>query len=83
MTDDFVEVVLSAIRAMEIDGITVRSDALGTFLIGKEAQVFNAVRAAFERAAAHGGHVGMTLHLSRGCPGEPEDYCNPQGGPMA
>ncbi len=82
MTDDFVEVILSAIRAMETDGMTMRTDALGTLLIGEEEQVFNAVRAAFERAAGHGGHVAMTLHLSRGCPGEPEDYCNPQGGPM-
>jgi uncharacterized protein YqgV (UPF0045/DUF77 family) len=83
MTDNFVEVILSAVRAMETDGMTVRTDSLGTLLVGEEDQVFDAVRATFARAATHGDHVVMTLHLSRGCPGEPEGYCNPQGGPMA
>jgi uncharacterized protein YqgV (UPF0045/DUF77 family) len=83
MTDNFVEVILSAVRDMETDGMTVRTDSLGTLLVGEEDQVFDAVRGAFARAATHGGHVVMTLHLSRGCPGEPEGYCNPQGGPMA
>ena len=82
MTDNFVEVIRSAVRAMETDGMTVQTDSLGTLLVGEEDQVFDAVDAAFARAATHGGHVVMTLHLSRGCPGEPEAYCNPQGGPM-
>ena len=83
MTDDFVAVILSAVRAMETDGMTVQTDSLGTLLVGEESKVFDAVRAAFSRVATHGGHAVMTLHLSRGCPGEPEGYCNPGGGPMA
>ncbi len=82
MTDRFVEVILSAVRAMEMDGMTVQTDSLGTLLIGKEADVFEAVRSAFKQAATHGSHMVMTLHLSRGCPGEPEGYCDPQGRPM-
>lgn len=82
MTDQFVNVILSAVQAMDTAGMTVQTDSLGTLLVGEEDKVFDAVRAAFGRAAASGGHVVMTLHLSRGCPGEPEGYCNPQGGPM-
>lgn len=83
MTDDFVEVILGAIRTVDTSGMTVRTDALGTLFIGEEAKVLDAVRAAFETAARRAGHVVMTLHLSRGCPGEPEDYCDPTGRPMA
>lgn len=82
MTDRFVDVILSAVRAMETDGMTVQTDSLGTLLIGEEARVFEAVRTAFKQAATYEGHMVMTLHLSRGCPGEPEGYCDPQGRPM-
>ncbi len=82
MTDRFVEVILSAVRAMETDGMTVQTDSLGTLLIGEEADVFEAARTAFTHAATHGDHLVMTLHFSRGCPGEPEGYCDPQGRPM-
>jgi uncharacterized protein YqgV (UPF0045/DUF77 family) len=82
MRDDFVDVILSAVRDMDTSGMTVRTDALGTLLIGEPDRVFAAVRAAFAAAASRGGHVVLSLHLSRGCPGEPDDYCDPAGGPM-
>ncbi len=83
MTDDFVSVILGAVRTVDTSGMTVRTDTLGTLFIGEEAQVLNAVEAAFEAASQQARHVVMTLHLSRGCPGEPEDYCDPTGRPMA
>jgi uncharacterized protein YqgV (UPF0045/DUF77 family) len=82
MTDNFVDVILGAVRAIDTSGMTVKTDSLGTLFIGEEEKVLGAVQAAFEAASRHAGHVVMTLHLSRGCPGEPEDYCDPTGRPM-
>jgi len=82
MTDDFVDVILGAIRTVDTSGMAVTTDSLGTLFIGEEEKVLCAVQATFEAASRHAGHVVMTLHLSRGCPGEPEDYCDPTGRPM-
>ncbi len=83
MTEGFVDVILGAIRRVDTTGMTVKTDSLGTLFIGEEQKVLDAVQAAFEAASQRAGHVAMTLHLSRGCPGEPEDYCDPSGRPMA
>ncbi|MBM3450051.1 MAG: hypothetical protein FJX78_03560 [Armatimonadetes bacterium] len=63
--------------------MTLKTDALGALLIGEPDRVFDAVRTAYAAAAARGAHAVLSLHLSRGCPGEPDGDCDPQGRPMA
>ncbi len=75
MTDAFVPVILSAIDAMKPfrDRLRVETDDLSTTVIGPPEALFPALEASFVAAARAGHHVVMNLHLSRGCPGEPDD----------
>lgn len=75
MADSFVPVILGAIEAMKPwrDRLRVETDDLSTTVIGPPEALFPALEAAMVAAARSGRHVVMNLHLSRGCPGEPDD----------
>ena len=75
MTDDFVAVILGAIKALDPYRETMRieTDDLSTLLVGPPDQLFPAMRDLFV-AAAHGGrHCVLSACVSRGCPGEPDE----------
>ncbi len=79
MRDDFVPVILDAVRELDRFGVEVEVDDVSTCLLGEEANLWEALRVAFGRAAAGGDHVVLVATFSAGCPGEPEgDVCVPR-----
>jgi uncharacterized protein YqgV (UPF0045/DUF77 family) len=70
MQDDFVAVILGAIKATDQTGLAVLTDDLGTTVQGSRENVFRFVEELFLRAAATGGHVVANVLFSVGCPGD-------------
>jgi hypothetical protein len=79
MRDDFVPIILGAVKDLDGLGVQVEVDDVSTCLLGEEPNLFEAVRVAFGRAACSGAHVVLSATFSAGCPGEPEgDVCVPR-----
>ncbi len=79
MRDDFVPLILGAVKDLDHLGVQVEVDDVSTCLIGEEPNLFEALRVAFGRAACDGTHVVLNATFSAGCPGEPEgDVCVPR-----
>lgn len=86
MTDDFVGVIMSALRALDPyrDRLRVETDDISTLLVGPPEVLFPAMRDLYVAAANTGAHCVLSAAISRGCPGEPDDEicASPQfGGP--
>ena len=83
MSDDFVDIILSAIKALDPwrDRLRIETDDLSTLVVGPPDILFPALRDLFVSAAATGAHVTLHATVSRGCPGEPDDpICQPANG---
>lgn len=75
MQDNFVEIILNAVKASDKTGLAVITDDLGTTVQGREENVFSYVKEVFVRASKEGGHVAANVLFSAGCPGDvPEDF---------
>ncbi|PJJ72526.1 YKOF-related protein [Diaminobutyricimonas aerilata] len=70
MRDDYVDVILGALRATDVSGLTVATDPVSTFVGGDEQSIVRFLVDLTGRAAASGAHVSATITFSRGCPGE-------------
>jgi energy-coupling factor transport system substrate-specific component len=80
MTDDFVGVILKAIKALDPyrPHFRIETDDVSTLIVGPPEQLFPAMRDLFVSAAASGHHCVLSAAVSRGCPGEPDDpICTP------
>ncbi|MGB3689641.1 MAG: YkoF family thiamine/hydroxymethylpyrimidine-binding protein [Jannaschia helgolandensis] len=75
MTDEFVDVILSSIGALDPwrDQLRIETDDISTLIVGPPEVLFPALRDLYATAAAAGTHVVLRATLSRGCPGEPDD----------
>jgi uncharacterized protein YqgV (UPF0045/DUF77 family) len=75
MTDDFVGVILDAIKAIDDrrDLLRIETDTISTLIVGPPEALFPALRDVFLRAAGTGHHCVLSATVSRGCPGEPDD----------
>jgi hypothetical protein len=90
MSDDFVGIILGAIKALDPwrEVLRIDTDDLSTLLVGPPEILFPAMRDLFVAAAATGVHCTMHATVSRGCPGEPDDpictplHSLPAGAPM-
>lgn len=83
MTDDFVRVILDAIRALDPyrPAFRIETDDISTLLVGPPDRLFPAMRDLFLAAARGGTHCVLAATVSRGCPGEPDDpICAPVSG---
>lgn len=75
MQDNFVEVILGAIKETDKTGLYVVTDDLGTTIQGKRERVFSYVKEVFLRTANAGEHVVANVLFSVGCPGDvPENF---------
>lgn len=75
MQEDFVNVILDAVKAANRTGLAVITDDLGTAVQGNRDRVFSYVKEVFLQAAQKGGHVVANVLFSVGCPGDiPEDF---------
>jgi uncharacterized protein YqgV (UPF0045/DUF77 family) len=80
MTDDFVGIILTAIKALEPyrPNFRIETDDISTLIVGPPEQLFPAMRDLFVAAATSGKHCVLSATVSRGCPGEPDDaICTP------
>jgi uncharacterized protein YqgV (UPF0045/DUF77 family) len=83
MTDDFVDVILGAIGALEPyrPNFRIETDDISTLIVGPPDQLFPAMRDLFLAASGRGVHCVLASTVSRGCPGEPDDpICTPIAG---
>jgi hypothetical protein len=79
MRDDFVPLILTAVKDLDRLGVELEVDDVSTCLLGEEPNLFEALRVAFGRVACGGAHVVLSATFSAGCPGEPEgDVCVPR-----
>jgi len=80
MTDDFVDVILGAIGALDPyrPNFRIETDDVSTLIVGPPDQLFPAMRDLFLAASRRGVHCVLAATVSRGCPGEPDDpICTP------
>jgi uncharacterized protein YqgV (UPF0045/DUF77 family) len=80
MTDDFVSVILGAIKALDPyrPHFRIETDDVSTLIVGPPGQLFPAMRDLFVSASKSGVHCVLSAAVSRGCPGEPDDpICTP------
>jgi len=83
MTDDFVDVILGAIGALDPyrPVFRIETDDISTLIVGPPDQLFPAMRDLFLAASRRGVHCVLAATVSRGCPGEPDDpICTPISG---
>jgi len=83
MSDDFVDIILGALKALELwrDRLRLDTDHLSTLMVGPPEVMFPAMRDLFCAAARTDVHTTMHATVSRGCPGEPDDpICQPVTG---
>jgi uncharacterized protein YqgV (UPF0045/DUF77 family) len=83
MADDFVDVILGAIGALEPyrPSFRIETDDISTLIVGPPEQLFPAMRDLFLAASHRGVHCVLAATVSRGCPGEPDDpICTPIAG---
>lgn len=75
MTDGFVDVILSALGALDPwrDKLRIETDDISTLVVGPPEVLFPALRDLYVAAASARHHVVLRATLSRGCPGEPDD----------
>jgi len=83
MADDFVRIILDAIKALDPyrPSFRIETDDISTLLVGPPELLFPAQRDLFVAAARNGRHCVLSATVSRGCPGEPDDpICQPIAG---
>lgn len=80
MTDDFVDVILSSLSAVDPyrDRFRIETDDISTLFVGPPEDLFPLMRDLHVSASRSGVHCVMHATVSRGCPGEPDDpICTP------
>ncbi|MET0161137.1 MAG: YkoF family thiamine/hydroxymethylpyrimidine-binding protein [Microbacteriaceae bacterium] len=70
MSDRYVEVILGALAATDTTGLVVDAGDVSTYLGGSEADLLRAITQLTASVADSGHHASVSVHLSRGCPGE-------------
>lgn len=68
--DDYVEIILDALAAADTTDLTIETGDISTFVGGSEQRILEYLRDVIGHAAKRGAHIGATILLSRGCPGE-------------
>lgn len=75
MCDNYVEVILEAIKNTNTDRVWKHTDSLGTLFRGQQLDVLKAVKELFLNAYKEDLHMVASLTFSKGCPGDVEaDY---------
>lgn len=66
-TEDFAEIILSALDEIELSNVWSKTDATSTVYRGEKSAVFDAVKAAFVHSYREGIHGKTTMTISQGC----------------
>lgn len=70
MSDDYADVILAALRDVDPRGLTISTGDVSTWAGGPEEDLLAWLTDLSAAIAATGHHAAITVHLSRGCPGE-------------
>lgn len=70
MTDRYVDVIMNALRTTDPGDLVVQTGDVSTYLGGSESELLRYLTDLGAAIAATGEHASITVHLSRGCPGE-------------
>lgn len=70
MSDDFSDVILSALAEVDTSKVWKDTDDVSTCVRGRMTHVFDVVKAVYLQAAKTGKHVEMSGTFSIGCPGD-------------
>ncbi|PPA69744.1 YkoF family thiamine/hydroxymethylpyrimidine-binding protein [Jeotgalibacillus proteolyticus] len=72
MTNDFVSLIKGAIEAVDTSKVWRYTDDVSTCVRGREAHVFDVVKAMVLHTSKTGAHVAFNATFSIGCPGDSE-----------
>lgn len=72
MADNFVEVILGALKEVDTSKVWMETDDVTTCIRGRSEHVFDVTKAIFIHAAKTGVHVVFNGTFSVGCPGDSE-----------
>lgn len=72
MSDDFVDVILGALGAVDSSKVWMETDDVSTTVRGKTVHVFDVTKAICLHAAKTGKHVAFQATYGMGCPGDVE-----------
>jgi energy-coupling factor transport system substrate-specific component len=70
MSDRFVDIILSALEAVDTSKVWMESDDVSTCVRGRSEHVFDVVKAIFLESSKNGDHVVLQATFSNGCPGD-------------
>ena len=74
MSEDFVDVILSALEQVDTSKVWKETDDVSTCIRGKMVHVFDVANAIFLHAVKSGKHVAMSGTFSIDCPGDSEGH---------
>ena len=72
MSDNYIELILGAIKKVDTSKVWSKTDKLSTLYRGKAVHVEDAVKACFVNAYYENVHMTMECTFSKGCPGDVE-----------
>ncbi|WP_206079745.1 YkoF family thiamine/hydroxymethylpyrimidine-binding protein [Propioniciclava coleopterorum] len=78
MSDRYAEVILGALGDLDASGLVVETGDVSTYVGGPEDALLRWVTDLAAAVAETGEHASVSVHLSRGCPGEAR--CSAPGG---
>lgn len=70
MSDDYADIIVGALSGLDASGLSVDTGDVSTHITGGEDDLLRWVTDLAATIAETGRHASITLHLSRGCPGE-------------
>ncbi|GMA32057.1 YkoF family thiamine/hydroxymethylpyrimidine-binding protein [Litorihabitans aurantiacus] len=70
MADDYAAVLTRALAGLDTAGLAVETGDVSTYAGGSESDLLRWLTDLAQALAATERHVALTVHLSRGCPGE-------------
>src|SRR6056297_791293 len=74
MCDNFVDLILSAIKKVDSSKVWMKTDRVSTIVRGRIPHIFDVTQAAFLEIAKTGEHVVYSATFSVGCPGDTEGH---------
>ncbi|BEU88954.1 HMP/thiamine ABC transporter substrate-binding protein ThiU [Selenomonas sp. TAMA-11512] len=73
MSDDFINIILGAIKKVDLSNVWAKTDHTSTVYRGGSAEVFDALKACFLFSYRPGIHSALEATISKGCPGDVDD----------
>ena len=75
MSDNFVPMILGAIKNVDTKKVWSSTDVLSTVYRGKRIHVMDCLKACYAQINDGKTHVALEATVSRGCPGDTDDDC--------